>query len=232
MHILTSLTRRCTPWPATQYSFPAWTHTPGLAFTPTDCSKQCAPDRVTHHSIVPRWYPSHWIKTCHLETQLSRLPDHRQPNTTPNTGVDTAILLVPAKKKKKKQMLVCLDFPPTRTLLCVLWVITYGDVGKFQCFSVFLPAHRTASGLLSWPSHGQLLIARERDQRLATSSYVRLLLFTSSPGFFLPGVDREDGCNSGLTYTHQICKDCWVNSHPGSFVNECLARLHNVSVFL
>lgn len=221
VYILTSVTRRCTPWPATQYSFPAWTHTPGLAFTPTDCRKQCAPDRVTHHSIVPRWYPSHWIKTCHLEAQLSRLPDHRQPKL-PNTGIDTDILLVPAKKKKANAGL----------LLHVLWVITYGDVGKFQCFSVFLPADRTASCLLSWPSHGQLFIAREQDQCLATSSYVRLLLFTLSPGFFLPGVDREDGCDSGLTYTHQICKDCWVNSHPGSFVNECLARLHNVSVFL
>lgn len=29
-----------------------------------------------------------------------------------------------------------------------------------------------------------------------------------------------------------IYKECWVNSHPGSFVNECLAWLYEVSVFV
>lgn len=29
-----------------------------------------------------------------------------------------------------------------------------------------------------------------------------------------------------------IYKECWVNSHPGSFVNECLAQLYEVSVLL
>lgn len=76
------------------------------------------PDRVTHHSIVPHWHPSHWIKTCHLETRLSRLLDHRQPKS-PDTGVDADILLlVPAKKKNKKKSftLVCLAFFSTFTV--------------------------------------------------------------------------------------------------------------------
>lgn len=58
-------------------------------------SMSAAPDRVTHHSIVPRWHPSHWIKTCHLEARLSSAGP--QAGKSPNTGVDADILLlVPA----------------------------------------------------------------------------------------------------------------------------------------
>lgn len=36
----------------------------------------------------------------------------------------------------------------------------------------------------------------------------------------------------GLINIKWIYKECCVNSHPGSFVNECLAWLYEVSVLL
>lgn len=94
-----------------------------------------APDRVTHHSIVPCWHPSHWIKTC-LETRLSRLLVHRQPQS-PNTRLNAA--LVPTKRKKKlfyTSLHRCF-FPPVLMYASFVGHYVWRRVGKFQRFGSF-----------------------------------------------------------------------------------------------